>query len=137
MIEKLDAIGNEAEKAIADAASLDALEHLRVSVLGKKGSLSEVLRGLGSVSAEERPKIGAVANLWKQKIERVLDERLKSLQSADLTRKLQSEKIDVTLPGRTLHRGTLHPITQTRDLLVSVFSKIGFEVTTGPEVETE
>ncbi|HAR42987.1 MAG TPA: phenylalanine--tRNA ligase subunit alpha, partial [Bdellovibrionales bacterium] len=137
MIEKLDAIGSQALKDLETAASLDRLEQVRISVLGKKGALSEVLKSLGAVSAEERPKIGAVANEWKRKIDAALELRKAQLDKAALDVQLAQERVDISLPARTPHRGALHPITQTTQRIIQVFSRIGFDVVTGPEVETD
>jgi phenylalanyl-tRNA synthetase alpha chain len=137
VIQKLDAIGTQALKEVQAAGTLEALEQVRVSVLGKKGALSEVLKGLGAVSAGDRPKIGAAANEWKQKLEAALDERKQALESVALESRLRSERIDVTLPAREAHRGALHPITQTTRRIIEVFSRLGFDVQTGPEVETD
>ena len=137
MIEKLDAIGDQALRSIHAASSLDALEQVRIAVLGKKGSLSEVLKGLGAVAASERPKIGGVANEWKRKIEAALDERKSSLEASLLQEKLQKERIDVSIPARIHHRGALHIISQTTRRMMDVFGRIGFDVTLGPEAETE
>lgn len=137
MIQKLDAIGGQALKDVEAASSLDALEHVRVSVLGKKGTLSEVLKGLGTVSAEERPKIGAAANEWKRKLEEALNARKAQMEKAALEVRLQQERIDLTLPARQPHRGSLHPVTLVTRRLTQIFGRLGFDVTTGPEVETE
>lgn len=137
MIEKLSAIGAQALKDVEAAQSSDALENVRVSVLGKKGALSEVLKGLGSVSAAERPVIGASANEWKRKIEDALEARKATLETAELNARLQNERIDPTLPARQAHRGNLHLITQTTRRIVEIFSRIGFDVANGPEAETE
>src|SRR5687767_13523677 len=103
LIGRLDALGEDALKGVDQAASLDALESVRINILGKKGALSEVLRGLGGVTAEERPKIGAVANQWKQKIETAITSREQTLQQAELGKKLVAERVDVTLPARLPH----------------------------------
>lgn len=137
MRDKLDAIGNQALKDLENAQALDQIESLRVSVLGKKGALSEVLKGLGSLTAEERPKIGAVANEWKKKIEGALEARKSVLEGAALESRLREERIDTTLPSRLPYRGSLHIISQTTRRMLQVFSRLGFDVTTGPEVETE
>lgn len=137
MIEKLDAIGSQALKELEAAATLDQLEQIRIAVLGKKGALSEVLKGLGSISPQERPAIGAAANEWKRKIEGALESRNASLERAALEQKLKSEQIDVTVPARTPYRGSLHLVTQTTRRMIEVFSRLGFDVTTGPEVETD
>ncbi len=137
MISKLDGIGSQTLQDIEKTETLDGLEQVRISVLGKKGALSEVLKGLGSVSAEERPKVGAAANEWKKKIEDALSARKATFESAELNRKLQSERIDVSLPARGLHRGSLHPVTTTTRRIVEVFSRLGFDLASGPEVETD
>ncbi len=137
MISKLDGIGSQTLQDIEKTETLDGLEQVRISVLGKKGALSEVLKGLGSVSAEERPKIGAVANEWKKKIEDALSARKTTFEAAELGRKLQSEKIDISLPARGLHRGSLHPVTTTTRRIVEIFSRLGFDLASGPEVETD
>jgi phenylalanyl-tRNA synthetase alpha chain len=137
MIEKLDAIGGQALRDIESAATSEALEQVRISVLGKKGALSEVLKGLGSVGPEERPKVGAAANAWKAKLEDALTARKDKLDSAALEAKLAQERVDVTLPGRLEHRGSLHLVTQTTRRIVEVFSRLGFDVVSGPEIETE
>lgn len=137
IISKLDGIGAQTLQEIEKASALDALEQVRISVLGKKGALSEVLKGLGAASAEERPKIGAAANEWKRKIEDALSARKTTLESIELDRRLQSERIDITLPSRSIQRGALHPVTQTTRRIVEVFSRLGFDLATGPEVETD
>ena len=137
MIQKLDGIGAQTLKDIDAVTQLDALENVRIAVLGKKGALSEVLKGLGATSAEERPKIGAAANEWKRKIEDALSLRKEKLEGAALEAQLSNERIDITLPSRLPHRGALHPVTQTTRRMLQIFSRLGFDVQTGPEVETE
>ncbi len=137
MIEKLDALGAQALQEIEKCTDRDALEQIRIQVLGKKGSLSEVLKGLGHVSAEDRPKIGAKANEWKQKIEAILEGKKTAFESAALNAKIAKERVDVTLPSRLPHAGSLHIITQTTRKLVQIFSRIGFDIATGPEADTE
>lgn len=137
MVEKLDEIGSQALKDLAAAESLERLEQLRISVLGKKGALSEVLKGLGGISASERPRIGAVANEWKRKVEAALEARKSVLESAVLGARLRTERIDTTLPARLPFQGALHLVTQTTRRILDVFSRLGFDGMTGPEVETE
>ncbi len=137
MIDKLEAIGGQALKDLEGAATLEALEQVRVSVLGKKGSLSEVLKGLGSVAPEERKSIGAVANQWKGRIEETLEAKRAALEATKLGEKLQSEKLDISAPSRVPHRGSLHLVTQVTRRITEIFSRIGFDATTGPEIETE
>lgn len=137
LIARLDQIGGEALKKVGEAANLPDLDQVRVSYLGKKGELSEVLKGLGQASNEERPVIGAKANEWKRQIEDALDRKKETFERAVLEEKLRSERIDVTLPGRVPLRGNLHPLTQASRRIIEVFSKIGMEVALGPEVETD
>src|SRR6185437_15742408 len=137
ILQKLDEIGTQALKEVEAADSLETIERVRVAVLGKKGALSEVLKGLGTADPAERPKIGAAANQWKQKVETALDERKGKLEQADLENKLKSERIDISLPGRTPHVGSLHVVTQTTRKIIEVFARLGFDVATGPDVETE
>jgi phenylalanyl-tRNA synthetase alpha chain len=137
IIARLAEIGEQTLKEAASAASLEAIEQVRINVLGKKGALSEVLKSLGSASPEERPKIGAAANEWKRKIEAALDEKKATLEQADLDQKLQSERIDVSLPAREPHTGSLHVVTQTTRKIIEVFARLGFDVMTGPEIETD
>lgn len=137
MIDKLNAIGGQALSDIESAGDLDRLEQVRISVLGKKGALSEVLKGLGTVPPQERPVIGGVANEWKRKVEDLLEQRKKGLQDILLNQQLQSERIDISAPSRQPHRGSLHVVTQTTRRIVQIFSRIGFDVTLGPEAETE
>ncbi len=137
LLSKIQAIGTKTLSDIATTTDLQTLEGFRVSVLGKKGSLSEVLKGLGSVGAEERPKIGAAANEVKAKIESALESKREMLEAKHLEARLASERIDISIPSRRLHRGALHPITQTTRKMVEVFSRLGFDLMTGPEVETD
>lgn len=136
-IAKLQSIAEKALDTIQSIEDLSQLESLRVSILGKKGSLNEVLRGLKDVDPGLRPQIGAKANQWKKQIEEALQGRQSFLQEKKFELLAKEERVDTTLPARTLHYGTYHPITSTTIKLVEVFKKIGFEVTTGPEIETE
>jgi phenylalanyl-tRNA synthetase alpha chain len=137
LIQQLGQQGQQALDLIPKISDLKGLDELRVGVLGKKGSLSEILKGLGALSAADRPKVGAAANEWKSKIESALEAKKLELEEAELNARLQSERIDITLPPRTPHAGSLHPITLTTRKIIQVFSRLGFDVTTGPEVETE
>lgn len=137
MIQKLDEIGSQALEQIQSAAGLPDLEQIRVSVLGKKGSLSDVLKGLKDVSGEERPRIGAAANQWKTKIDGAISAKREALEADALQAKISHERIDVSIPSRLPHRGGVNPLTQTVRKLVRVFQRMGFDVTAGPEIETE
>ncbi|HEY5472506.1 MAG TPA: hypothetical protein VIK32_04860, partial [Candidatus Limnocylindrales bacterium] len=115
-----------AEKALADiSAATDPahLDQLQIQYLGKKGELTAVLRGIGALLAEDRPRVGAVANEVGEKVRAALAERTSSLRDEVQTRRLASEKLDVTLPGRTVSRGTLHPIPETIEAITEVFGQ--------------
>lgn len=131
---ELDALQEDAEAALPGATSKDALEALRVELLGKKGRLTAVLRGMGKLSPDERPKFGKRANEVKGRIESLLEERLAHIEAAEREREL-SQRLDVTLPGRRYVRGRRHPITATRDDVLAVLSSLGFELAEGPEIE--
>lgn len=126
-----------ATAAIAAADSPAALDAIRVQYLGRKGSLSLILRGLGRLAPEERPAMGALANEVKEAIARLLDERGAVLAAAALEQRLAAERIDVTLPGRARPRGHGHPLRLIEEEIVDVFVSLGFSVADGPEIEDE
>ncbi|MBR4702792.1 MAG: phenylalanine--tRNA ligase subunit alpha [Oscillospiraceae bacterium] len=132
---KLESIREESLRAIRAAADPGALDALRVQYLGKKGSLSAVLKQLGSLSAEERPQIGELANRIRAGIEAALKERGEALQSALLERKLREEALDVTIPGTPVALGARHPLQIVWDECVDIFIGMGFQVAEGPEIE--
>ncbi len=127
----------EALAAIHQAGDLPALEQAKAVFLGKSGSLTELLKGLGSLSADERKAAGARINEAKQALESAFKARRDVLQQAELARQLAAETLDVTLPGRGLARGGLHPVSKTLSRIQALFHSIGFEVATGPEIETD
>jgi phenylalanyl-tRNA synthetase alpha chain len=136
-MQSLENIKAEAVVAIEAAFDIAALEELRVSYLGKKGALTGLLKNLGQLSAEERPKAGAEINAVKQQLNEQLNARKASLQGAALASQLAEEAIDVTLPGRRAETGSLHPITRTIQRMETFFSSMGFEVVEGPEIEDD
>lgn len=133
----LSSLGEQTLEQLKNADSLEQLEQIRVSVLGKKGSLSEVLKALGQLDPTERPKMGAVANILKTKIESEMDARKEQLDALKVLEQIKNETIDVSLPARKTDRGSLHPVTLTTRRLIQVFSRLGFDLMTGPEVETD
>ena len=135
MKNKLENIRAESLKAIREAADLAGLDALRVQYLGKKGSLSAVLKQLGSLSAEERPKIGQLANEVRAGIEEAVKERAEALQNALMERKLREEALDVTIPGKAVAVGARHPLQIVWDECVDIFIGMGFQVAEGPEIE--
>lgn len=111
------------------------IEEIRIKYLGKKGELTSVLRGMGSLSAEERPIIGQMANEVREFIESKIAERVEALKASGLTKKLTSEKIDVTMPGKTKTAGKQHPLAKVQREMEDIFIGMGFEIAEGPEVE--
>ena len=136
-MQSLEDIKAEAAAAIDAAADIASLEELRVSYLGKKGALTGLLKGLGQLSAEERPKAGAEINAVKQVLNEQLNSRRDALQSEALSAQLATEAIDVTLPGRRAEAGALHPITRTIQRMETFFVSMGFDVVEGPEIEDD
>ena len=136
-MQSLEDIKGEASAAIDAAADVPSLEELRVSYLGKKGALTGLLKGLGQLSADERPKAGAEINAVKQMLNERLNARKEALQSEALSSQLAAEAIDVTLPGRRIEAGALHPITRTIQRMETFFASMGFDVVEGPEVEDD
>ncbi|MBD3610796.1 MAG: phenylalanine--tRNA ligase subunit alpha, partial [Gammaproteobacteria bacterium] len=133
----LDSLVQEAQQAVAAAGDLQTLDNIRVQYLGKKGSLTEQMKQLGSLSAEERPKAGQAINQAKQEVQKAIEARKESLQQAALNEKLAAESVDITLPGRNTSRGGLHPVTRTLERIESLFIQLGFEVAQGPEIEDD
>jgi len=134
---RVDAIAEKARAAIAAAQTTAELEAVRVTILGRSGELTQLLRSLGSVPAAERPALGAAANAAKTELEAVLEARLGSVGAAERRLRREAERVDLTLPGRRPPRGTVHPLTQVHDEIVSIFAGLGFSVAQGPEIETD
>lgn len=128
------------EKALAEieqATDLTVLDDIRINYLGKKGQLTGLLKQLGQLPAEERPQAGQVINQAKQAVQDAIETRKQVLQEKKLNDALESSRLDVTLPGRGLDRGGLHPITLTMQRIQALFQQIGFDVVEGPEVEDD
>jgi len=134
-LENLQNLVSEALVKVDQADDVKALDQVRVDYLGKKGVLTAQLKNLGQLSAEERPQAGAKINEAKQQVEVVIREKKAALENAALTEKLKSESIDVTLPGRGQQTGGLHPVTRTLQRIENFFTKAGYSVEVGPEVE--
>jgi phenylalanyl-tRNA synthetase alpha chain len=133
----LESLAAEAAAGLAaapDVASIDALE---LDVLGKKGRLTGVLRGIGALPADDRPKVGAVANRIRAEIEAAIAERRNALGSAELDARIRAEAIDVTMPGRPIRRGSLHPSLESMAEIARIFGQFGFVTYETPEVETD
>jgi phenylalanyl-tRNA synthetase alpha chain len=137
MLKRLDELEREGLQDLAKASDEEALQSWKVKYLGRSAELGRVLDGLRSVSKEERPALGRRSNEVKQAFEAALDGRQRSLASARLEHELQRERIDVTLPGRPLIRGRLHPATQTLRQILAIWAEMGFQVYRSRDVETE
>jgi len=130
-------ICNQAESKIEASVDEAALDLVRVEFLGKKGRLTDLLKGLGKLSAEERPAAGAEINKAKQQVQQAIAERKDTLAEAAIQEKLKSERIDVTLPGRNVEEGGLHPVTMVKQRIESFFKSVGYDVVEGPEIEDD
>ncbi|GAA0346869.1 phenylalanine--tRNA ligase subunit alpha [Bowmanella denitrificans] len=131
----LEAISKEAAALVANATDMVELDKVRVEFLGKKGKLTELLKGLGKLSAEERPAAGEQINKAKQQIQQMIHARSELLRRQELDAKLAQERVDVTLPGRGKASGGLHPVSRTIERIESFFTELGFSVKSGPEIE--
>ena len=124
-------------KEIEKVNELKALIDLKVKYLGKKGELTEVLRSMGNLSAEERPVIGNLVNEVRTKIEAQIKEMEDKFKREELNRKLEKEKIDITLPSTKMKRGSLHPVNRIIEDMEDLFVSMGYDVVVGPELETD
>ena len=132
---ELEAIVNQAKAEIDAASDAATLDQVRVEFMGKKGKLTDLLKELGQLSAEERPLAGQKINEAKQVIQQAISVKGDALRTAEMNKKLAEEAVDVTLPGRTEFAGNLHPVSRTISRIEKFFGELGFAVKTGPEVE--
>jgi len=137
MKEKLEQISKETIAKIEELGSMQELQDLRVKVLGKKGELTEILRGMKDLSPEERPVVGAIVNVVRDEIESALSKAEEVLAKKELEKKLEEEKIDITLPSSKITRGSKHPINRTIEQIQDLFVSMGYDVVDGPELETD
>ncbi|APB32398.1 phenylalanyl-tRNA synthetase subunit alpha [Gloeomargarita lithophora Alchichica-D10] len=137
LAQALQDLENNGLAAIAEAASPAVLEQLRVDYLGKKGGLSQVLRGMGQLPPAERPQVGALANQVKDRLQEALGQRVAQVQAQALETRLQVETLDVTMPGLGHAPGHSHPLQQTLQRVLDIFVGLGYQVVQGPEVETD
>ncbi|MFC5735309.1 phenylalanine--tRNA ligase subunit alpha [Cytobacillus gottheilii] len=137
MQERLKELQTEALERVNTAGDLKELNEIRVSYLGKKGPITEVLKGMGKLSAEERPKMGALANEVRDAIAAAIESKQKNLEEAAVAAKLAAETIDVTLPGRPVKSGNHHPLTRVVEEIEDLFIGMGYTVAEGPEVEKD
>ena len=137
MEQELQRIKEEALSAIKSASIEQALQDVRVKYLGKKGEVTALLKGLGKLSPEERPKMGALVNAVRQALEEEIDALKTSMEVAAMNARLEEEKIDITLPGRAPKTGHIHPLTTVNEMIEDFFMKMGYTVEEGPEIEQD
>ena len=137
MKEEIENIRNNAVKEIEIASDAKELELLRVKYLGKKGELTAILRGMGGLSPEERPIVGGLVNVVKAELEEMIGKKEIDFEKAELKRKLEEEKIDITLPSTKIKRGSKHPLNRIIEEVEDLFVSMGYDVVTGPELETD
>lgn len=137
LISKLETLRQEAGQTLAELKSLKELQEVKVQILGKKGELKEILKGLGTLSPEERPLVGHLANQIKQEIETQLAALEQALKSQEARQKALAESVDVTLPGFQLDQGKWHPLRRLSKEIENIFLNLGFSIAEGPDVETD
>lgn len=137
MKEEITKIRDVAKTLIEDAKDRKTLNDIRVKILGKKGELTTILRGMANLSPEERPVIGNMVNSVKQKLEEFIKQKENEFEEKELQEKLEKEKIDVTLPSTKVKRGSKHPINRTIEEIQDLFVSMGYDVIDGPELETD
>lgn len=136
-MENLDALKSEIIEKIKNADSLKNLEDIRVSVTGKKGCLTEMMKGLGALPLEEKIALGKGLNMLKNEVEAAFEEQKKNLEAKALEEKLKTEKIDVTLPVRPEVQGRIHPVSKIYEEVAAIFGQMGFAVADGPDIEDQ
>lgn len=133
----LKTLAAKAENSIEQTTNLEDLEQLRVNYLGKKGELSQILREMGKLTPEERPRLGAIANQVKELVQSLLESQRESLNNAQIQAKLAAETLDVTLPALSRPLGRIHPLNSTVDRMIDIFVGLGYSIATGPQVESD
>ncbi len=137
MEQELQRLKAEALEAIKGAADQQALQDIRVKYLGKKGEVTALLKGLGKLSPEERPKAGALVNAVREALEAEIDAVKTRMETEELNARLEQERIDITLPGRAVKSGHIHPLTKVNEMIEDFFMKMGYTVEEGPEIEQD
>ncbi len=137
LLKKLTELGQQFTARLPDFNSLEAVEAARLEYLGKKGALTEILKGVGALSAAEKPEVGSIANELRGQIQSAIDEKLKVLKGAEMAAQFANQKIDVTLPGRAPQLMQVHPVQMVQDELVGILERCGFLPELGPEIEHE
>lgn len=137
MKQAIENIRQQSILEIENSKDLKELNDIRVKYLGKKGELTSVLRGMGALSAEERPIIGNLVNVVKNELEELISGKEEQFKQEEMNRKLESERIDITLPSKKIKRGSKHPINRTIEEIEDLFVSMGYDVISGPELETD
>ena len=137
MNEKIKAVLESAKEKLESAKEISAIEEIRVKYLGKKGELTGILKQLGSLSPEERPKVGQLVNMAKSKLEERIKTKVDEIKEEELKKRLENEKIDVTMPGKRINMGYKHPLSIVLDELKEIFMGMGYSIADGPEVELD
>lgn len=137
MKQQIEELRQRAIEELMLAENTQAANELRVRYLGKKGELTGILRGMGALSADERPIVGQIVNELRDELERAVSDKIAALAERELQSRLASEKIDITLPGRRAYVGKLHPLTQTLNRIKDIFMKMGYSIAEGPEIELD
>ena len=135
--EELNELSDSACKSIQSVKNDNELENLRISLIGKKGKLSNILKNMGNLSAEDRPVIGQKANILKNKLIHFIGERKEELDQDALRIQIKNEKLDVTIPSLGNHKGNRHPLISTQDEIIDIFCGLGYSVESGPEIESD
>ena len=133
----LETLRSELTAAVKEASRLDELEQIRVSALGKKGSITELMKGLGRIDADARKETGQALNALKNEIAEAIEARKRSLSDSELDARLAGEKVDITLPVRPESDGRVHPISQTLDEVIAILGEMGLSVMEGPDIEDD
>src|SRR4051794_21255017 len=137
MEQQLNELKDQALVKIQEATNVKELNEVRVAYLGRKGPITDALKGMGKLPAEERPKMGALVNVIRASVTEVLEERMAKLEEDAINEQLAKESIDVTLPGRPARTGNHHPLTRVVEEIEDFFISMGYEVAEGPEVEKD
>lgn len=137
MSARLEKLASEALGELSGASSMDAVLQLKTRYLGRKGEVASLLKELGSLLPEERKKAGEAINAVKARLEEAFDAKVATLEAGGRAERLKSERIDITLPGRCIRPGRMHPVTQVMEEIEEIFSGLGFDVAEGPEVELD
>ncbi len=137
MREKLEEISKKSREKIKEIKNSQELNDLKVKVLGKKGELTEILRGMGQIAAEERPVIGSLANKIRNEVENMISEKEAEFKKQELQKELEDETIDITLPATKVKRGSMHPLNRIVEEVEDLFVSMGYDVVSGPELETD